>query len=158
MLPLSEPNALGLVLAHGNFLTSVYIYVLVNMCSSRDSNVLWCHRECRWCHLYNEARCVRVWRWGIHLDKSAGRTPPLRYSGLWRPSGCSGGKPSSRRQPDQVSWRIRYYTRHNFSHLDCLLQKNVRLTKVSFFHLWELERILLIKKNLYVHHYHITFV
>lgn len=143
MLPLSEPNAVGLVLAHGNVITS-NLNFFKNFCLcknvvSSDLNFIWCLRECWWCHLCDEARCVRVWRWGIHLDKGPGRASSLCYSGLRRPAGRSGGKFSSRCQPDQVSsrnrqqflilgkivWRIRYYTRPiGFPFIMLILQKN----------------------------------
>lgn len=80
MLPLSEPNAVGLILAHGTVSSLALIYCLHIARDLRPIRghyttkmlTLWffcCSlRERRWCHLRDEAWCVRVWWRRIHVD------------------------------------------------------------------------------------------
>lgn len=113
MVPLTEPNAVGLILAHGNshFIVVVFFVQTIVLILCR---IIWClstwHltvfpiRECWWFHVSDEAWCVCVWWWWVHLDESPQWTPSLCYSGLWRAASCCGAHPQSTCQQYQVSY------------------------------------------------------
>lgn len=91
MLPLSQPNAVGVILAHGKRHTkkATLIFTLYYEMSKNTFHPYFCRQHWRR-GLGSLPWRVRVWRRRLLVAVGPQGPPPLCYPGLWRPPGGNG--------------------------------------------------------------------